>query len=73
MNAKLRKNRSVLKILVITLFVSMTITTTPSSAQTPNSPEDLIRDDMILIADRYATKVWTANEWYRAQWLFTYT
>src|SRR5687767_15836166 len=62
MNVKLSKHRLVLKILIIALLVSIGITSTPL-AQAPGSQEDLIRDDMLMIADRYATKMWLANEW----------
>ena len=62
MNAELSKKRLTLKVVIVALLISMTITTRPS-AQILSSPENLIRDDMMLIAERYATKVWTANEW----------
>ena len=62
MNIMLSTNRVTLKALVITLLIFMMISAAPS-AQTLENPQDPIRDDMILIADRYATKVWTANQW----------
>jgi len=52
--------RHILKALVITLLISTTISA-GRSAQT-GSPEDSIRDDMLLIAERYTTHQWTATE-----------
>ncbi|HMS00521.1 MAG TPA: VWA domain-containing protein [Anaerolineales bacterium] len=51
--------RYVLKVLVITLLIFLTVSAIPS-AQT-NSPENAIRDDIILIAERYTTHSWTAT------------
>ncbi|MCK6585162.1 MAG: hypothetical protein HUU11_02520 [Anaerolineales bacterium] len=52
--------RYILKALVITLLVCVTISAAPPVQTMP--PEDLIRDDMMLIAYRYATHLWTASD-----------
>lgn len=72
MNIMLSTNRVTLKALVITLLIFMLISATPS-AQVLEDPQDPIRDDMMRIADRYATKVWTANQWNIAHTTYLHT
>ena len=49
----------VLKTLVIIFLISMTISATPSAQ---GSWETLMRDDMIRIAEVYATYAWTSTD-----------
>lgn len=60
MSINLKIKRSILNVLIVILLATLAI---PVSAQgtNPPSPEDILRIDMVHIAEVYANHSWTAR------------